>query len=74
MQVESNEGKRLTYLTEVAKRLIASETLFVCVASCCHSEASFELTIKTFEHSTMRQAPSTTFRAAERIGSCDCRP
>lgn len=60
-----------TYLTDVAKRLIASETVFVCVASCCHSEASLELTIKAFEHSTIRHAPSTTFLAADKMGSCD---
>jgi hypothetical protein len=61
-------------LTEVAKRLIASDTVFVCVASCCHNDASLELFINNFEHSTIRQAPSTTFLAADKIGSCNCRP
>jgi len=61
-------------LTDVAKRLIASETVFVCVASCCQRDASFELLIKLFEQSIIRQAPSTTFRADDKIGSCNCRP
>jgi hypothetical protein len=60
-----------TYLTDVAKRFIDSDTPFVCVASCCHCDGSFELTIKFFEHSTIRHAPSTTFRAADKTGSCN---
>jgi hypothetical protein len=60
-----------TYLTDVAKRLIDSDTLFVCVASCCHNDGSFELTINIFEHSTIRHTPLTTFRAADKIGSCN---
>ena len=59
------------HLTEVAKRLIDSETLLVCVASCCQSDASFELMIKIFEHSTIRQAPSTTLRADDTMGSAN---
>ena len=63
-----------TYLTDVAKRLMDSDTPLVCWASCCHWVGSFAFTIKLFEHSTIRQAPSTTFRVADKIGSCNCRP
>jgi hypothetical protein len=68
MEIQINT---LTYFTDVAKRLIASDTLFVCVASCCHKDASFELPINIFEHSIIRHAPSTTFLAAVKIGSCN---
>ena len=64
----------VTYLTEVAKRLMDSETVFVCVASCCHWAGSLALMIRFFEQSTIRHAPSTTFRAELNTGSCSWRP
>jgi hypothetical protein len=65
------QTNKSTYFTDVAKRLIASDTVFVCVASCCHKDASLEFPINVFEHSTIRHAPSMTFLAADRIGSCN---